>query len=113
MTIPIVIITVIAIDFMLDKLGYQRLGPMDTAMSYEEGGRNHNIGGYFEVKKLDFLQFKQLIIDRAVNKIRKLNQIQVKRLGFTLWKDAGVEMGKNQVMKVERKITTDQQCIEY
>ena len=72
---------IFAIDFIIDKLGYQRMVFGDLVMSYEFPNKNHNIGGYFLIKKLEFEEFKSQIQERGITPIRKLRQIQL----FQLW----------------------------
>ena len=51
---------------------------MDVVMFYETGTGNHNIGGYYILDKINFEDLKNMIIKKALTKIRKMNQIQVK-----------------------------------
>lgn len=90
---------VLAADFILDKFGYQRLNYGDLVMSMEMENGNHNIGGYFEMQKIDFDTFKQQVYERGILHIRKLKQIQVKKFGISLWKDTDNETAKHQIRK--------------
>lgn len=100
-------------DLILDKLGYVRLNFGDLMMSYEHPDVNHNIGGYFTLKKTDFESFKKEIYNRGIVHIRKLSQVKVHHLGIGFWKDTNFDVAKAQIMKCKENIKTDEQCVEH
>ena len=89
------IVIIYAVDYLLDVFGYQRLNTGDFFMSYEIPNRNHNIGGYFIMKKIEFEKFREEFYKRAVLNIRKLRQIQISSYGIKLWKDIDPKEAKN------------------
>lgn len=66
-----------------------------------------------EIEKLSFEEFKNTFVNRALGQVRKLSQVQVKHLGFLLWKDAGLEVGKKQIMELNQKFTSDEEVVQY
>ena len=102
-----------AADFVLDKLGYQILNAGDLFMSFEAPGRNHNIGGYFLIKKIGFEEIKNEIYTKAVVNLRRFRQIQVERLGFKFWMDISAVDCKGQIKKIGRKLKTTQEWVDY
>ena len=104
---------VYASDFILDKLGYQILNAGDLFMSYEAPGKNHNIGGYFIIKKIGFEEFKEQIFTQAVLKLRRFKQIQIEAFGFKFWKDVSADLCKSQIMKIQKQLKNDKELLEY
>ena len=107
------ILFVYVTDYILDILGYQRLITGDLIMSYEIPNRNHNIGGYFIMKKIEFGEFREEFYQRGIMNIRKLRQIQISRFGIKFWKDIDPKIAKNQLIKCEENIKTQEDWINY
>ena len=62
-------------DLILDKMGFERVVVGDLFMSFEKPNKNHNIGGYFLIKKLKYENLQQEMYKRGILRIRKLRQI--------------------------------------
>ena len=106
-------VLVCIIDALLDKLGYQRLIAGDLLLTLEPPNQNHNIGGYFTIKKIKFEEFREQVYSKAILNIRKLSMIQVERFGFKLWKDTSPQLAINQIKVSNVSIQTEEQCLEY
>ena len=107
------IVIIYAAEYFLDVFGYQRLNTGDLFMSYEIPNRNHNIGGYFIMKKIEFEMFREEFYKRAVLNIRKLRQIQISSYGIKLWKDIDPKEAIKQLIKCDDIIKTQNDCINY
>lgn len=106
-------LTIVASDFLLGRIGFQRLQGVDLAMSIEGEYRNNNIGGYYIIEKLKFEDFKKTFVERAVKKIRKLRQIQIKRFGLMLWKDIDIDIAVAQITKIHNKFGSEQDVVKF
>ena len=111
-TIALILISYL-IDWILDLIGLERLITGDLSMSYEIPNRNHNIGGYFIMKKIKFGEFREEFYQRGIMNIRKLRQIQISRFGIKFWKDIDPKVAKNQLIKCEENIKTQEDWINY
>ena len=100
---------VFVIDFIMDKLGYVRMGFGDIAMSLEKEGTNYNIRGYFEIEKFNYDEFNKIFYERAVLQLRKLRQIRKRILGVYYWKDVDANLAKQQIIKCKEKLTNENQ----
>ena len=104
---------IIALDRVLDLVGYSRLTYMDLGCAYEIGCNNNHIGGYLEIEKIGYDEFKDAFTERALIKIRKLRQILVQRLGFFLWKDIDMCDAMDQIKKVDLKLNGHEEIVNY
>ena len=89
------------------------MGFGDIAMSLEKEGTNHNIGGYFEIEKLNYDEFNKIFYERAVLQLRKLRQIRKRILGVYYWKDVDANLAKQQIIKCKEKLTNENQVRDY
>ena len=64
---------VIVADYVMDKMGYVRLSFIDMLMWFEEGGCNHNLIGFFEIEKIKFEEFEQMLFERGIMNIKTQN----------------------------------------
>jgi hypothetical protein len=107
------LLNTILINFFFDKIlesfGYRRLTFTDLCMTFEKEGTNHNIGGYFEIDKLGYDEFKEQLYERGIKHIPKMSSILVSHFGFRLWKRVSLEIAKEQVLLVDKDIKTDRQ----
>lgn len=104
---------VYAADFVLNKLGYVRLGYMDLGCAYEIKCFNNHIGGWMEIDKIQYEEFKDAFVERALTRIRKLRQILVRKVGFFLWKDIDICDAMEQIMRDNTVLTCQDDIVEY
>lgn len=111
--IPALIIFVMAADWVLDKLGYMRLAFMDLGCAYDIKCKENHVGGYMEIEKIDFDEFKNAFIERALMKVKKLRFVLVKKLGFFLWKEIEISKAMDQIFVDNAVIKNHQEAVEY
>ena len=70
--LALLVVFIIVTDYVIDKLGYVRLSFIDMIMCFEEGGCNHNLIGFFEIEKIKFEEFEQMLYERGIMKNRIL-----------------------------------------
>jgi diacylglycerol O-acyltransferase len=107
------VVFIIALDKGLDKIGYSRLTYMDLGCAYEIKCNNNHIGGYMEIEKIGYDEFKDVFVERALTKIRKLRKVLVQRLGFFLWKDIDMCDAMDQIKKVDLKLNGHEDIVDY
>ena len=73
----------------------------------------NNIGGYFEIEKLNYEEFNKIFYERAVLQLRKLRQIRKRILGVYYWKDIDANLAKQQIIKCKEKLTNENQVRDY
>ena len=106
-------VSIMAIDKIMNRLGYTRLNSVDYAHTFNEEVRNNNICGYFEIEKLKFKEFKHRVINRTFDHIKKMSQIRVNILGVYFWKDISKDMAKEQIFRIEDKLESDEDVVSY
>ena len=78
-------------------------------MSNEFPNKNHNIGGYCLIEKLEFEEFRLQIRERGIIPIRKLRLILVEKFGFKFWKDIHPDKALEQVIKCTKPIKSSEE----
>ena len=76
-----------AVDQILDRFGYTRVTFYDLFFSYAYMTKNFDVAGYMEIDKIDHEEFRNLFVERALGKLRKLRRVMVTVMGVTMWKD--------------------------
>lgn len=108
-----IVLFVMGMDKLLDLIGYTRMGYMDLGCAYEIKCNNNHIGGYMEIEKIEYDEFKEVFIQKALTKIRKLRQILVQRLGFFFWKDIHICDAMAQIIKEDTVLGSPEEIVEY
>ena len=111
--IPGLVLIVIAIDKMIGYFGYTRLNHVELINSYEYKTKNYHISGYMEIDKINYEEFEETFIIRALTKIRKLRRILVFKLGIGLWKDIPISEAAHQIIKDDKELQSHQEIIDY
>lgn len=111
--IPALIILVNVADWVLDKLGYVRLAFMDLGCAYEIKCNANHVGGYIEIEKIDFEEFKNTFIERAVMKVRKLRFKLVKIIGYFLWKEVNICEAMDQIFVDNKVLKNHEEVTNY
>ena len=76
------IIFVMAADYVMDMLGYVRLTFIDLLMCFDSKDYKHMLVGFFEIEKIKFKEFEKMFYERAILNIRKFSQIRVNIWGI-------------------------------
>ena len=66
-----------------------------------------------EIEKINYEEFEQTFVDRALCKIRKLRRILVFKLGIPLWKDISIQDAMHQITKEEAVLKSHEEIMEY
>ena len=104
---------VIAVDFILDKLGYVRLPFIDLLMCFDSEGYRLTLAGFFEIEKIKFEEFEQMIYERVILHIRKLSQVRENICGIYLWRDIDKEVARKQIKRWTKKLSNEKEVIQY
>ena len=105
-------VTIVVIDRILSQLGYCRLNYGDLSMLYELEGTKNNIAGYFVMNKIGFEAFKAHFFEKALMKIPRMRSKLINKFGINLWKDIGLDAGK-QLVKWTLNLSTEDELIKH
>ena len=107
------VIIVGVIDLVLGILGWERVSYMDLGFAMEMKCDNNHMGGYMEIDKISYYEFKGVFIERALARIGKLRKVLIKRLGFYLWKDVDMSLAIDQILKDDTVLKSHDEIVDY
>ena len=111
--IPMLFLVTVLSDRLLDSFGYTRVTYFDLLFSYDYMIKSFQVSGYMEIDKIDYEEFKDVFVVRALTKFRKLRRIIINKFGVQLWKDICIADAIDQIIKDETKLGSHEEVMEY
>lgn len=103
------IVSFVILVKVLSSLNLELLTGCDLMEFFDTDEKIHNCAGIIVFDHLNFEQCKEMMIEKGVERFKRLRSVVVRKFGFIFWKEISAEEAIKNLVKVPSKDEKDLQ----